>query len=80
MTKLTLNDVEIQRWFNDMGDYTHILNYDLNENSNVIDLGGYTGVWSELIIEKYKIQFLKLQYDQTYKKQITNRTKWVSST
>ena len=53
MTKLTLNDVEIQRWFNDMGDYTHILNYDLNENSNVIDLGGYTGVWSELIIEKY---------------------------
>ena len=53
MTKLTLNDVEIQRWFNDMGDYTHILNYDLNENSNVIDLGGYTGVWAELIIEKY---------------------------
>jgi FkbM family methyltransferase len=53
MIKLTLNDVEIQRWFNDMGDYTHILNYDLNENSNVIDLGGYTGVWAELIIEKY---------------------------
>ena len=53
MTKLTLNDVEIQRWFKDMGDYTHILNYDLNENSNVIDLGGYTGVWAELIIEKY---------------------------
>jgi FkbM family methyltransferase len=53
MSNLTLNDVEIQKWFADRGDYTHILNYDLNENSNVIDLGGYTGVWAELIIEKY---------------------------
>lgn len=53
MTKLTLNEVEIQKWFADRGDYTHILNYDLNENSNVIDLGGYTGVWAELMIEKY---------------------------
>jgi FkbM family methyltransferase len=53
MTKLTLNEVEIQKWFADMGDYTHILNYDLNENSNVIDLGGYTGVWAQLIIDKF---------------------------
>ena len=53
MTKLTLNEVEIQKWFADRGDYTHILNYDLNENSNVIDLGGYTGVWADLMIEKY---------------------------
>jgi FkbM family methyltransferase len=53
MSNLTLNNVEIQRWFSDMGDNTHILNYDLNENSNVIDLGGYTGVWGQLIIEKY---------------------------
>ena len=53
MSKLTLNEVEIQKWFADMGDYTHILNYDLNENSNVIDLGGYTGVWGQLIIDKF---------------------------
>jgi len=53
MNKLTLNNIEIQRWFRDMGDNTHILNYDLNENSNVIDLGGYTGVWAELMIKKY---------------------------
>lgn len=44
---------EIGRWFRDNGDNTHNLNYDLNENSVVMDLGGYTGVWAQQIIDKY---------------------------
>jgi len=47
------NNNEIIRWFSDNGDYTHNLNYDLNENSVVIDLGGYTGEWAQQIINKY---------------------------
>jgi len=50
---ITLNSNEIQRWFADKGDYTHNLDYDLNEDSVVMDLGGYTGVWAQQIIERY---------------------------
>tara|TARA_R110002110_G_scaffold132836_1_gene314753 strand:- start:7002 stop:7616 length:615 start_codon:yes stop_codon:yes gene_type:complete len=53
MNNLTLNRNEIGRWFRDRGDATHNLNYDLNENSTVLDLGGYTGVWAQQIINKY---------------------------
>jgi FkbM family methyltransferase len=53
MTNLTLNSNEIGRWFNDNGDYTHNITYDLNENSIIMDLGGYTGVWGQQMIEKY---------------------------
>jgi len=46
-------DIEsLTRWFSDKGDYTHNLNYDLNENSTVIDLGGFKGVWIDEILKK----------------------------
>jgi FkbM family methyltransferase len=51
--KLTLNAQEITRWMRDRGDYTHNITYDLNEDSVVMDLGGYTGVWAQQIIDKY---------------------------
>jgi FkbM family methyltransferase len=53
MTNITLNSNEKGRWFNDKGDYTHNITYDLNENSIIMDLGGYTGVWVQQMIEKY---------------------------
>jgi FkbM family methyltransferase len=53
MSNITLNSNEAGRWFNDEGDYTHNITYDLNENSIIMDLGGYTGVWAQQMIEKY---------------------------
>lgn len=53
MSNIYINTDEIHRWFSDNGDYTHNLNYDLNDESIVIDLGGYTGVWAQQIIDKY---------------------------
>jgi FkbM family methyltransferase len=47
------NNKEITKWFRDNGDYTHNINYDLTENSIIMDLGGYTGVWAQQMIEKY---------------------------
>ena len=47
------NNEEITKWFRDNGDYTHNINYDLTENSIIMDLGGYTGVWAQQMIEKY---------------------------
>jgi len=44
---------EVQKWFRDRGDHTHNITYDLNENSVVMDLGGYTGAWGQQIINKY---------------------------
>ncbi len=53
MNNLTLNKNEVQRWFADKGDYTHNITYDLNEDSVVMDLGGFTGLWAKQIIGKY---------------------------
>jgi len=53
MGNLTLNHNEIKRWFADKGDFTHNITYDLNEESVIMDLGGYTGVWAQQMIDKY---------------------------
>jgi FkbM family methyltransferase len=43
----------IEQWFKDNGDYTLRLNYDLNKNSVVFDIGGYEGWFTEQINNKY---------------------------
>ena len=43
----------VQHWFRDKGDSTLRLNYPLNENSVVFDLGGYMGDWSQKIAAIY---------------------------
>lgn len=48
-----LDKIEHMRWIQDCGDIYHNLNYDLNEKSVVMDLGGYKGVWVQKIIDKY---------------------------
>ena len=42
----------LNKWFGDNGDYTHNINYELNNNSVVIDLGGYYGLWIDEILKK----------------------------
>lgn len=41
------------QWRRDGGDYTHRLNYDLDHESVVFDLGGYEGWFTEQINNKY---------------------------
>jgi len=43
----------IDKWFEDNGDYTHRLNYDLTKNSIVFDIGGYEGWFTEQINNKF---------------------------
>ena len=40
-------------WIRDKGDRTLRLDYDLNENSIIFDLGGYQGQWASDVFEKY---------------------------
>ena len=53
MNTLTLNLPELTKWVASNGDTTHNISYDLNEDSIIMDLGGYTGVWAQQLIDKY---------------------------
>lgn len=68
MPNLYLNIPQLQRWQENNGDYTHSLNYELNENSTVIDLGGYTGEWAKEIINRYNCNvYLVEPVEESYK-------------
>lgn len=41
------------RWFADKGDETHRLNYPLNTNSVLVDLGTYNGKWAEKVSNRF---------------------------
>jgi FkbM family methyltransferase len=49
----SLNSVEISKWFAANGDNTHNVTDDLNEDSVIMDFGGYAGVWAQQMINKY---------------------------
>ena len=46
-------DKEIRRWKSDLGDQKLRLDYDLNAESVVMDLGGYRGEWAHDIHSRY---------------------------
>lgn len=48
-----LHEGVVKQWFEDKGDQTLRLEYDLDEHSTVFDLGGYEGQWSSDIYSKY---------------------------
>lgn len=50
----SLNSTEVKRWKKDRGDHTFNVDYNLNHNSIVIDIGGYTGTWADIIFQKYQ--------------------------
>ena len=68
-------DKEIKRWFGDDGDYYYRLKYDLNENSVVIDLGGYKGQFASDIFGKYMCNVLVFEPIQEYYEMIHERFK-----
>jgi FkbM family methyltransferase len=49
---MKFNAENLKKWFEDDGDRTHILNYKLGNDSVVIDLGAYKGIWVEMLLEK----------------------------
>ena len=69
-------DIEsLERWFKDKGDENHRINYDLNKNSLVIDLGGYLGEWSETIYDKYSCNIYIFEPVQKYYNNIVEKFK-----
>lgn len=63
----------VEQWFKDRGDLTHRLNYDLNKDSVVIDVGGYVGDWASNIFSKYQCTVVVLEPIKEYFEFIKNR-------
>lgn len=50
---LRLNESMLNEWISCNGDNTKLINYDLDEKSKVLELGGYDGTWIRKIISRY---------------------------
>jgi FkbM family methyltransferase len=49
----TLESIRVQPWLEAQGDKTHRVDYELNQTSMVLDLGGYQGQWAADIFCRY---------------------------
>lgn len=63
----------VKPWAAINGDKTLRLNYDLNENSMVFDLGGYEGQWASDIFSKYRCVVFIFEPYKDYANNIRNR-------
>lgn len=60
------------KWRQDRGDEILVLDYPLNENSYVIELGGYQGLWTKRISQKFNCNILVVEpIQEFYNKMIT---------
>jgi FkbM family methyltransferase len=67
------NDLVVRKWIADGGDYALRFNYELNENSIVLDLGGYQGQWASDLYSRYNCYIFIFEPVLTFANQITKR-------
>jgi FkbM family methyltransferase len=60
-------------WFKAQGDKTYRLNYDLDENSLVLDIGGYEGQWASDIYSRYCCTIQVFEPVEEYANQLESR-------
>lgn len=66
-----------KKWFKDKGDETLRLNYELNMNSIVFDLGGFEGQWTNDIYERYHCQIFVFEPVKSFYNNILMRFKGI---
>lgn len=70
---------EVKRWFKDAGDQNLRLDYQLNNDSIVFDVGGYEGTWAEDIYNKFQSTIYIFEpvpeYAENIKKKFANKHK-----
>jgi FkbM family methyltransferase len=71
-------DKEVNRWLQDGGDEAMRFNYYLNENSVVMDLGGYKGQWASDIFSMYNCRIMIFEPVQSFSESIKNRFRFNS--
>jgi FkbM family methyltransferase len=62
-----------EKWEKDNGDLTKILDYPLDSNSQVIELGGYIGEWTQKIVERYNPKLLIIEPVPVFYKKLLNK-------
>ena len=67
--------LSVKKWFKDDGDKTLRLNYPLNENSIVFDVGGYEGKFADEIFNKYQCTIYVFEPVDKFYKSICERFK-----
>ena len=55
-----MSDIHV-RWREDRGDDILVLDYPLNETSQVIELGGYHGLWTKRVSQKFDCNILVVE-------------------
>jgi FkbM family methyltransferase len=70
---LSIEQQRVLPWIKDNGDKTHRLNYDLSDESLVIDLGGYEGQWASDIFSMYCCKVYIFELVPDYANNIKNR-------
>jgi FkbM family methyltransferase len=63
---------EQKKWEKVNGDFTKILDYPLNEDSTVIELGGYIGEWTKKITKKFNPNMLIIEPVPIFYKTLVN--------
>ena len=71
--KKTLTQKNKEIWYSINGDNTLRIEYDLNENSIVFDVGGYEGNWATEIAARYNSIIFVFEPVSKYYKKLTSR-------
>jgi FkbM family methyltransferase len=56
-----MHTIHHDRWFGDNGNETVITNYNLKEDSWVLELGGYEGWWTDKMLSKHKCKVIVVE-------------------
>jgi len=63
----------LKRWSDDGGDRTLRFDYDLDEHSLVLDLGGYEGQWASDLYARYRCRIFVFEPVRSFADQISER-------
>ena len=63
----------VEKWWADGGDYALRFHYDLDENSMVLDLGGYEGQWASDLFGRYRCSIFIFEPVTSFANRISKR-------
>lgn len=69
----SIQDVQLRQWYRDDGNHTKNLEHQLDQDSIVIDLGGYDGQWSSDIFSRYLCSIYVFEAVPAFSEKIQHR-------
>ena len=66
-------ELMVKKWHADGGDYEFRFNYDLNDQSIVLDLGGYEGQWASDLFARYRCLIYVFEPVSSFANRISKR-------